>query len=250
MRVRALGFLSVCAALLVVCADPAFDETADPGLVRYTLDWDLAGATPHADGGHLFTTASQTRVWLARGWLVSYSAELVQCDVAEADAGLPSWLAPRALAGHGDPYDSEARFVTPVAEDLATPDARTWGQAVVPDYAFCQAHYLIARGDETTTVPEDGPNLAQVSLTLEGQWERDDGTWAPFALRVQHATGTLQDIGMVETGAAAIDVRITRRLAGLLDGVDFATLDPVLTARQVLRNLREQTTVRVTPLPP
>lgn len=228
--------------LLAVCGDPS-ERAGEPGGIQYRLAWDTSGALPHEEGGWLLPTADGATVWLQTGWLVSYSAELVQC---ETSAGLLGWLSPRAHAGHGDPYDNEARFAGPVAEDVVAAREGVWAEASVPDYRFCQLHYLVARADAGTGAPSSAPELGGTSVLLRGQ-RLVEGEWVHFEFQTGQATATLVDIDAVDTGESAVQVTIERDLSGLFAGVDFDASD-VAIARQVLRNLREQTRVTVRPL--
>ena len=232
-------------ATLVVCGDPSTLPAADTtGLLRYRLTWDTARATPHAQGGWVFRTDRGVTVWLQQAWMVSYSTELIHCPTQTS--GLRSWLAARAHAGHGQLYDNEARFATPVAEDLTAAQDFTWAEATVPDYRFCQAHYLVARGDDDRA-PGAGPDLTGVSVLLRAARLRA-GHWEPFEIIIGRATATLVDIDPVDTGHGGFEVRIERDLGGLLDGVDLDAIDDVVAPRQVLRNIREGTRVTVSAL--
>ena len=96
---------------------------------------------------------------------------------------------------------------------------------------------------------ELGVDLSAVSLALEGAW-RSPGqeSWHPLALRSTLSFGALVDLPEVYEGElhdAYAQVRITRRLASLMDGIDLASFTEDEVARALLRNLVTHAQVRV-----
>jgi hypothetical protein len=239
-------------ACLVVCGDPVemvHNSVLAEGQheVRYTLGWDVEGAVPHADGGWLLSDDMEGTVHLTRGYLVSYSTELVVCeDADEHGTALHGVLSPRAHAGHpSDLSVNPAMVAQPRVEDLTDPRQFEWAAAILERETWCSVHYLVARGDELTLAMPGDVDLEGVSLYLEGSWRRADGSWEDFVLQTEHATGTIEDVQVLNTGEEGADVVITRSLGGLFSGVDFATMDDEARAQQVLRNLRNQVTIEV-----
>lgn len=248
-------------ALLLLACDSAVFDSADSAAdaspvtvseVAWSVDWDTAGVQAEAGGGWRLTNNLGQQVLVEQGWLVSYSAALVPCATAR--------LAPRpgvvgallgvavARAGHGEEADPSSSPVA-VVEDLADPQGSVLAEVSFDAAAYCGVHYLVGQAPEDTVSPDGAPDMQGVSLVLEGWWwPAGGGDAQPLSLRSSLAWGNLMDLAEVGRAGAGerAEVRLTRRLAGLFDGVDLAAEDGQSVAYGVLGNLVGGTSAALT----
>ena len=82
----AYSFAAIAAVLLGGCGGA---PPPSAHMVRYAVDWDRAGVTPLADGaGWEVTNDLGYRVRVTRGYITTYSMELVECPKAAATSPL------------------------------------------------------------------------------------------------------------------------------------------------------------------
>ena len=224
--------------LLTSACRPAAAPPA-PHEVRYRLDWAWDDAVKTTDGvAWEVTNDLGYRVRLTRGFITSYSMELVECP----KTALLS-LRGVALAGHSSGTPNPAAIRPIQVESLTEPTAREVGTVLLQPQAYCQLHYLIARAArEAVGLPPD-LDMVDTSLHVEGT-ERPPGasTEAPFALHTALANGALVDRAgdaalHVDTGRETARVTVRRHLGRMFDGVDFATMTPQMVAGQILKSL-------------
>lgn len=230
-------------------ADAAPRPALAAGEVRYVLAWDDTGLDVAPDGTWSVTNDLGQRFTITRGWLTSYSAQLVPCALFEQQsASLGDWLwslvGGVAHAGHDDEPDPSL-FEVPHIEPLVGREVLVLGTvAAVPAQSYCKAFYLVARSDETavgapTAVPYD-----RVTLYLEGTWEAD-GAAHDFALSTDLNIGRNLDLLTADARApedalrldpaeAGVEVIVYRRIAGWFDGLDLAESDETRLARALM----------------
>lgn len=227
----------------------------------YELVVDATEVERIAGGGVRLQSDLGYEIEIERAFLLQSSVSLVDCEGVGGDvwddfvAGLRVLTTPgRAYAGHGEALDPSA-VVTPTYVDLlAAPGAlqsTSLGARSFASTRYCRVHQLVAMSYEPALVREapEGVDLSAVSLALEGAW-RSPGqeSWHPLALRSTLSFGALVDLPEVYEGElhdAYAQVRITRRLASLMDGIDLASFTEDEVARALLRNLVTHAQVRV-----
>jgi hypothetical protein len=232
--------------------------------VRYYLDWAWDDATKTADGtAWEVTNDLGYRVRVTRGYVTSYSMELVECpkDTAAtpvASMGMFLWstVEGTAYAGHATGTPNPAAIRPMQVESLTAPAAREAGTVLLAPQTYCQLHYLVARaGREAPGLPAD-LDMVDTSLHIDGTY-RVPGTTAdtPFTLHTAVAYGALFDHTVsstaamqVDTGASATRVTIRRHLGKIFDGVDFVNMTDRMAAGQVLKSLIDHVEVDIQPV--
>ncbi len=219
----------------LVCTDPG-TPTLHPlpaGAITYTLDWSWGDAAPNADGW-VVTNDLGFEIHVTRGYLVSYSVQLVPCDSAAETAGWHWLRLKRANAGHGgetpDPSNPGQHYV----ESIAAGRPLTLGP-VNAAANYCKVHYLIARGEAHSEGLAADVDMVGLTLFLEGTWRAPDGPQTPFTLQTAKPTAILPALEPpVDTAKVGAAITITRDLSTLFDGVTFDEGAP----DQVLTNLK------------
>lgn len=236
-----LTFLASLGLLLV-----GLPAQAQTGSISYTAAWAWGDAIDTPGPGWEVTNDLGYRVQVESGAVVLYSTQLIACE-HEHDESVWQWLSERlgvaigpatAYAGHGD-EENPAEVMPVLVESLAEPETVALGSVEVSEPAWCQGHYLVARGAEG--------EMAGRSLEIAGTVTGPDGATAPFVIDTALAWGALADLRLpydgqdasrhVETGDEAIEIVVLRALDALFDGVDFAGMDETEQAKAVLRNL-------------
>ncbi|MCA9541003.1 MAG: hypothetical protein KC620_19015 [Myxococcales bacterium] len=232
--------------------------------VGYRLEWDTSRVEP-AEAGWSVTTDLGYRVTLTRGYLVSYQASLVPCSQVEATQGALDTAAQvffaligvsTAHAGHDDVPDP-TRLAAPRIESLLRPTALDWGELVVPGTTYCQAHYVVARADDSAAPWPRDVEMSRVSAYIEGTWQQGDAEPVAFTVNSSLANGRLVDLFpeghfgetdaalTIDTAAEGALVLIRRDLGGLFDGIDFATADDRTVERTLLTTLIDGLVIEV-----
>ncbi len=242
---RARRALRVAAAVAMVAAAgcrastaPAVAPTPAPHAVRYRLTWASDDVTPTSDGkGWEVTTDLGYRVHVTRGWVTSYSTELVECSKAADARGWWPFEAASAWAGHNAGTPNPAAVKPMRVESLLDPTPHDAGTVTLAPQPYCQLHYLVARaGHDSPGLPTE-LDMVDVSLHVEGTYRaRDATTDTAFTIHTASAYGQLfARVGdpptdlHVDPGRGALTVEIRRRRSRLFDGVDFARM-PVKAA--------------------
>ena len=88
------------------------------------------------------------------------------------------------------------------------------------------------------------------SLYLGGQWEEMGKPPRSFEVKVRIGHGARTDLPQAQAGQSHVRLTHVRRLAGLFDGIDFATEHPARVGRAFLRNLVAQGTWELSLLAP
>jgi len=229
---------------------------AAPHEIRYRLAWDAADEQAVEGSSFVTTNDRGYRIRIARGYLTSYSMELVECPQGEALSAASEFLwsavEGTAYAGHGAGTPNPAAVRPMQIESLTAPGLHEAGKALPPPQSYCQVHYLIARAAaEARDLPGD-LDMVDASLHIEGSYTTPgSSTEVPFTLHTAIANGALLDHATgqapirVDTGRAVTTVTVRRHLARAFDGIDFATVPPKTLANLVLQSLVDHVEVEV-----
>lgn len=209
--------------LLVVagCAVDLDDRRVEPGLeeVRWSLAWDAAGVERSA-AGWCTTTDLGHEVCVDDGVVVTAMASLVACeDVVARNEATRFSLVPTAWASHAGDMDPSAWTGGRVEDLVGLGDVAVATVPVAGD-RYCRAHWAVDAAWEGTEGLDDDA-LIGTSLRVAGRVRGADGRWRRFAIASDLAWGELQDVAALEVADGAVEVRVVRSVAGLLDGVDF-----------------------------
>lgn len=212
-------------------------------VIRYRLAWRWGRAARTPDGGWEVVTDLGYRVHVNRGYLTSYSMELVECPPL---APLGWLLGPSpAYAWHSADMVNPATVRSAPVESLIALRAQDAGTVRLPPQAYCQVHYLIARATTASRGLPADVDMVDSSLGVEGTVQRD-GT-SPTALVVKTASpnALLRPIPRVDTGTQDTLVVLRRDLGRLFDGIDFDTAPGRVVANRIVENLVNGTRVKV-----
>lgn len=227
--------------------------------VRYRLEWASDDVTRLENGPAWEVTNDRGyRVRLTRGYLTSYSMELVECPKdaatgARLGALLWSTVESVAWAGHSVGTPNPAAIRPMQVESLTEPTAHDVGEVLLAPQAYCQLHYLIARaGREAHGLPPD-LDMVDASLHVELTYQAAGADApTPFTLHTAVANGGLFDRATgaptamrVDTGRNATQVTVRRDLGRMFDGVDFAAMAEGQIAGQILTSLIDHVDVGI-----
>jgi hypothetical protein len=243
--------------------------TAAPHAVRYRLTWAAGDVRPSGDDGAWeVETGAGYRVRVTRGWVTSYSTELVECPrtaggdrgsaAAPADdrfGGLALFAPADAWAGHNVGTPNPAAVKPVRVESLTDPAAHDAGTVVLAPQPYCRLHYLVARaGRDSPGLPAE-VDMVDASLHLEGTYRAPNAaTEAAFVVHTGSAYGQLFARAAdppgalhVDPGAGGFTVEIRRRRRRLFDGVDFLRMPAKAAALRVLQAFVDGAEIRVVP---
>lgn len=234
-----------------------------PHRVEYRLTWGRDdGVTPGGDGSWSVTNDLGYRVRVARGWITSYSMELVECPKESRGEASPFGLLAAALgaraawAGHLSGTPNPAAIRPMQVESLIEPVSHDVGAVTLAPQPYCQLHYLVARaGKDSPGLPAD-LNMVDASLHLEGTYQaRDADRATPFTVHSDVAYGQLFNhvapAGTslhVDSGREAVRVEVRRRRSRMFDHVDFARMADRQLALRVLTSFVDDAEVAIVPL--
>jgi hypothetical protein len=234
-----LGPLAVLGLVLVVSGcDPGASELDEPGsdpepesvewqpeagtLMRYVSSWDWSGAQQAPTGEWVFETDSGVRVGIELGYLSTSTMMLVPCS----DFRSHSTISDDSLL--------TGPWIEAFAEDTGE---LQYGFATASGERYCSLHWLAATSEELGASIEihgwfelDG---------LEGSSERER-----FSASVPLANGGLRPLYTVALPTSSgATVRLVRRPALALDGVDIEALTPSELAFEFLQGLARSSQV-------
>lgn len=245
--------------LLGACGGSAAPHAAPtPHRVRYRLDWVWDDGRKQADSDAWEVTNDLGyRVRVTRGYVTSYSMELVECPKS-APLSLLGWplLAATAYAGHSSGTPNPAAIRPMLVESLLQATPREAGSVLLPPQAYCQLHYLVARAaNDASGLPAD-LDMVDASLHVDGTYQAPGSSGAtPFSIHTAIAYGGLFDhtvdspaMLQVDTGRGATQVTVRRHAGRMFDGVDFARMTDQVAAGQILRSLIDHADVEIQPL--
>jgi hypothetical protein len=227
-------------AMLVACSPKPPEMHA----VAIKLDWNTDGVTI-ADGHGTFKTDLGYVIEADQFEVTAYSFELVPCDPLPPTAPMPQKqssfsLIGTAWAGHriGHPptLTGQSRVEIPLRTAGLTLD-----RIKVPDVAYCQGHYLIARMPDPPSDPADAASVG-ISLRVHGRYRKADGdAWSDFSIETPVAHGVVVDFKPEGKKGLRIKdgdtVVVTHRLDGVFNGLDFTAMKYAERARQILRQI-------------
>lgn len=257
---------AVVATLLALGAcrsSPPAAPTATPAPhpVRYRLTW-AEGDVTAADGGAWeVTTNLGYRVRVARGWVTSYSTELVECPRTADVDGPGAWpFAPApAWAGHNAGTPNPAAVKPMQVESLTDPAPHDAGTVLLAPQAYCQVHYLVARASHDSPGLPRELDMVDVSLHVEGTYRAptDGGATADASFTIHTASAYGQLFARIgdpptdlraDPGRGGLDVEIRRRRSRLFDGVDFARMPVKAAGLRMLQAFVDGAEIRVSPI--
>jgi len=261
MRGIALGICLLGASLSGCQQSPPSPKAGVPHEVRYQLDWawDDAQKVP---GGTAWEVTNDLgyRVRVTRGYVTSYSMELVECP---KNAGVTPvvrlgpllWLAVEgtAYAGHATGTPNPAAIHPMQVESLTEPRPHQLRTLLLAPQTYCQLHYLLARaGREAPGLPAD-LDMVDASLHIDGTYQAPGtSVQTPFSLHTGVAYGALFDHAAhaaapmhVDTGRGATAVTVRRHLGRIFDGVDFVKMTDRMIAAQILKSLVDHVEVEI-----
>jgi hypothetical protein len=172
---------------------------------------------------------------------------------ASTELGVASpWL---IAEGHSSGEDDPSAWVFAGVESLIDPAVVESEPIELASARYCQAHYLLAPISDASqglAEAQAGLSLIDPELSLVGAsvvilatWEPPGGGEAtPFVLRSEQGYGKILELEITEAlrelDDAEIEVVIRRELAGMFDGIDFASAEPDDASWQLLGNLAKQ----------
>jgi len=232
------------------CHAPAAPPPA-PHRVDYRLTWAHDDVTPARDGSWSVTNDLGYEVRVKRGWITSYSMELVECP----KAALFEWLGPRAAwAGHASGTPNPAAIRPMQVEALTQPTGHDVGSVTLAPQPYFQLHYLVARAGKDAPGLPDGIDMVDASLHLEGSYRAPGGgAETPFTVHTAVAYGQLFDrtarsdrVLHVDTGRESVRVEVRRRRRHMFDRVDFSRMAERQLALQILTSFVNDAEVEIT----
>jgi hypothetical protein len=262
MHCRALGGSLLGVLLLSACQSASSPQAPTAHPVRYELEWAWDDVKRAADESSWdITNDLGYRVHVTRGYVTSYSMELVECPkdvaptpLARLDTLLWSIVEGTAYAGHATGTPNPAAIHPMQVESLTAAAPHQFPPVFLLPQAYCKLHYLVARaGPGAPGLPADF-DMVDKSLHVDGSYEAaGTAVETPFTLDTASAYGALFDHAAnasaamhVDTGTSAIQVTIRRHLGKMFDGVDFAKMTPRMAAGQVLKSLIDHVEVDIT----
>lgn len=260
MAIAGIALLTIAIAPLIITELSRSQSSVTASTLTYQLEWDWGQATPDEAGGWTVVNDLGYTIHLETGYLVSYSAQLIECEHEHTASRLDTLIAPfvikSAAAGHGgdtDPSEIDGGLV----ESLSKPHNQTWGNLQISQtITYCQAHYLIARaGTVAQPIPTEVDMLG-ASLWLQGTYQAPDSPhMIPFVIKTSLANGTIAEFATSEalttagihphvvTDGASYTIHIRRSLDTLFDGVDFATMSEAQIGKSLVWSLVAHTQI-------
>jgi hypothetical protein len=220
-RVRRRPCWLLAALLAAGCSvsDPTPEAGVELTSARWRLDWDGAGVQPTSTGGST-TTDQGFDVEVDAGWMVDHTITLAPCANVTA-RGVP--FVGVAHAHHLEFSDSSEILLSRVT-DLTSPQPLGITGGSFGAATCCGFHWLVAR----------------LSLSLSGRWSRG-GASGSIAVETSLPNAREYDFPAdLAPADGSVSLVITRRLAGLLDGLDFEADNDNAIAWTVLANLVAQ----------
>jgi hypothetical protein len=245
------------------CEPQAAPPKATPHAVYYQLDWvwDRVERAPDGSWWEVMNDLGY-RVRVTRGYLTSYSMELVECTnapaapLAAAGRFLGQLAEGVAYAGHSGGTPNPAALRAMQVESLLAPALREAGAVTLAPQAYCQLHYLVARAGRDAHGLPAALDMVDASLHIDGTYRPPGGAAdVPFVVHTGAAHGALFDRTIrcaaplrVDTGSAATRITVRRHLGAVFDGVEFARMRPPVVANRVLQSLIDHADVEITSL--
>lgn len=223
-------------------------NTPDSATLSYHLDWDLGDANITDEGWQVSNNLGY-QITVTEGYTVAYEAQLNACEHRH---GWFSWLDIASVyAGHGDDSNDSTLALSTV-ENIANPQAQTWGTVTLYEPTYCEAFFLVARGASDTLNQDDTRDMFGTSIYIAGTYIAPNTDEAiAFTLETQHANGTVQAFTEndeqvhIALSNEPMVISIVRSLDTLFNDVDFVNDNPDDASFQVLRNILNHTSFEV-----
>jgi len=201
------------------------------------MAWEESQIETLANGGWSTTSDLGYRVEVEEGWVLTYLLSLVPCETA-ADTGALAWLGwvlgSPALADHA-PFSDPSLVELSAVEAFDAPRTLGLGPFGFPEQTYCSVYWLVARGEPDTTA-------AGTSLRISGTWQRGAETGL-VDIDTDFALALIEDIPPINLDQSELQVTLTRPLATLFDGIDFAQANSYQQSWKTLSNLVEGTDI-------
>ena len=277
MRTATRAATFVVALLTAFCADPeAGPAPASEGCldrrngqdhaIYYELHWDDEGVIDKGpDGAWTTLTDLGYRVQITEGFIVNYSAQLVECgedeytlceeQTAWHETGWRSFGLgmPFARAGHGSGENDPSAVEKVYAQSLTASASLQYGAALAAPAVYCRTHYLA--GPLTTNAEGGIEDETRRGLTLwaTGYYTPPEGgSPVRFAIETTSAYGVFGDlrnaegnIVILDSGQHAALVHVQRPRGRMFDGIDFKTESAEKAAKVALANLVRDSSVTI-----
>jgi hypothetical protein len=190
--------------------------------MRYVSAWDWSGAERAETGEWVFETDLGVRVGIVLGDITTSTMMLVPCS--EADESEAS-----GFRSHTTISD-DSLLTGPWVESFGDADERQYGFATASGERYCSLHWLAATSEELGS-----------SIEIHGWYETEDGQRETFSASVTLANGGLRPLYLSadteELPLADATIRLVRRPALALDGVEIETLTASELAFEFLQGL-------------
>lgn len=247
---RYILILAVFFAVEIIAWLVLHQNTPSEGQASYVLAWDWGDAQATQDGWRTTTNLGYD-VEVTTGYVVAHETQMTPCEHSH---GWLSWLTldiNTAHAGHGDD-SNDSTFELSRVENLINPQSETWGTVTLYEPTYCEAFFLIARGEADSLNSPDDVDMYGTSVYLQGTYvapEHDEPI--AFTLQTGHANGIISEFSHnsdsvhIALSDEPLEIAITRSLDSMLDDIDFVSMTTDDAAFQVLRNLVNNTTFEI-----
>lgn len=245
-RWRRAGWVVAAVAAIRLGTLAAAQPTPPAGAthaIRYRLAWRWGRAVRTPDGGWEVVTDLGYRVHVRRGYLTSYSMELVECPPLAPLSGL--FGPTSAYAWHSADMTNPATVRSAPIESLLAPRAQDAGTVRLPPQAYCQVHYLVARATTASRGLPADVDMVDSSLDVEGTVQRDGAPPTTLVVKTASPNALLRPIARVDSGRQDTLVVLRRDLGQLFDGIDFDTTRLPVVENRIVENLVNGTRVKV-----
>jgi hypothetical protein len=204
--------------------------------LSWTLDWDTDGIDLASDGSWSTSSDLDYTVTISHAFIVTAAISLVPCTL-ESDTGIFAWmslfLGQPAFANHA-PFDDGSLHELSAKEWLTPSKSVSITSTSFPLTQYCSAYWLLARGG-----PES--EVEHTSIELRGTWRHGDDAGS-FDITSDFARASIADLSPIPVGTRQGHVTLTRPMARLFDGIDFAEANDYAIAWSVVHTMTDQAT--------
>jgi len=266
---RTLEVLCLVAVVAQV-AGCVTDSTEAPKL-SYRLEWNFEGTERGVDdGGWTVTNNKGYEITVTLGYLVAHSIAFLPCRIEDRRSPFESRVpsvsslvrvvglgARLAHAGHGDVFLNPVKTPTPFVESLTAGESIEAGSFQPEIVRYCLVHYVLARAASDSIDLPDDVEMVGVTAHVEGYYRRlPELTKTPFTIRSPSANAVRaylsanepeagdSEPGFVGGSVGALAV-VTRRASSLFRDIDFENDGRHKIPWQFLKNVADDTTIRV-----
>ena len=227
--------------LAVACTTAQTDHDQQTDLptltaLSWTLDWDADGIELGPDGSWSTNSDLGYTVTVSHAFIVTAAISLVPCTL-EGDTGVFAWLSlllgQPAFANHA-PFEDGSLLELSAKEWLTPAKTVSLPSTSFPLTQYCSAYWLLARG---------GPDseFEHTSIELRGTWHHGDDTGS-FDITSDFARASIANLSAIPVDTRQGHVTLTRPMARLFDGIDFAKDNDYAIAWSVVHTMTEQAT--------